>query len=735
MLFGKKNHNLTGLLIKHRLPGRIRITCPAFKYYEDFIDAITQDLLQTEGVQWVKFTPITGNILIYYDEEKLTPELIIERLEIITAPYVFHALKKDREARMEIGVEERKMQEEDIKEKIVNIVATGATIAFSFFSKAPVAATKSLLGRFFTIPSLTALSIGLPIFKNGFDFFIKTGKPNADTLSSTAILASLLAGKDISALTIILLADIAELLTAYTMQRTRKAISEMLSVGEEFVWVLNEKGQEVRTPIDEVKVDDVVVVHNGEKISVDGVVTEGNASVDQSSITGEFLPMVKDPGDKVFAGTVLKSGLLKVKAIKVGDETAVARIIHLVEEATGKKAYIQAFADKFSAAFIPFNFALAILVYFLTKSPARALNMLIIDYSCGARLSTATALSAAICTAASNGILIKGGNYLEMMADSDTLILDKTGTLTEGNPRITSIITIDKNLEEKDVVEFASAAEETSNHPMALSVLNKVRKEGWKIPPHGETHIIVARGVQTTVDRDIIRVGSRKFMEENGIELIYAGEHVTRLVRRGENIIYVAKNDRLVGILGMEDTLRENMKKALNRLRNIGIDDLILLTGDVEQHAEIVAARMAMDSYRANVLPEDKAQVVMQLQSRGTHVIMAGDGINDAPALAYADVGIAMGGNRTDIAIEAADVTITGDDPLMIPAALRMARGTMNIIRENFAVTIVVNTLGLVLASIGILPVFWGAVLHNATTVVVVLNSARLLFFDFSRGR
>jgi cation-transporting P-type ATPase C len=263
--------------------------------------------------------------------------------------------------------------------------------------------------------------------------------------------------------------------------------------------------------------------------------------------------------------------------------------------------------------------------------------------------------------------------------------------------------------------------------------VEKVRRNGWQIPAHHDSHVHTARGVQTTVTDRIIRVGSRRFMQENAIELAPATEAVNRLVRAGENIVYVAEDDRLLGVLGIQDALRENMKKAINRLRHTGIDDIVLLTGDVEQHAEIIADRMTVDSYRAEAMPDDKAETVLKLQSKGTHVVMVGDGINDAPALAYADVGIAMGGTRTDIAMEAADITVTGDDPLMIPAVIQLADRTMQTIRQNFAAAVGVNTVGLVLASIGVLPVFWGAVLHNSCTVAVVLNSSRLLFHDVER--
>ena len=582
---------------------------------------------------------------------------------------------------------------------------------------------------------MTTISLAVPIFKSGLESLRSNLRPNADTLSATAILASLIGGRDVSALTIICLADIAELLTAYTMDRTRRAIRDMLSVGEEHVWRIRVDGSEEKVPLEELRPSDRIMVHAGEKISVDGMVESGEAAVDQASITGEFMPMAKSAGDEVFAGTVVKSGRIVIRAEKVGDQTAVARIVHLVEEAAHRKAPIQAYADRFSAQFIPLNFSLAILVYAITKSFTRALNMLIIDYSCGVRLSTATALSATICTAARNGVLIKGGNYIEILSEVDTLILDKTGTLTEGRPQVMSIIPLLAGTQPDEVIAYAAAAEETSTHPMAVAIQEKVRRAGHRVPQHSETMVHVARGVETRVNGNRVRVGSRRFMQESGVNLHGSEEAVSKLVRRGENIMYVARDEALVGIVGVQDALRENMKKALNRLRNSGMDDIILLTGDVEQHAEIIATRMAMDRYQAEVLPEDKAETVLQLQSKGVRVVMVGDGVNDAPALAYADVGVAMGGTRTDIAMEAADITIAGDDPLMIPAVINLADKTMGVVRENFAVAIGVNSIGLVLASIGVLPVFWSAVLHNACTVAVVINSSRLLFHDMNKGK
>jgi cation-transporting P-type ATPase C len=716
--------------ILHQLPGRVRIGCRALRYLAAESREIRQRLEDLVPVRSAHVSIITENVLIHYDSSQVTLDDIIDQAESVLGGYSLQAYKSERSVQDAVTVNERRLQEEPISDMLVRIGVTTATLGYPLLSKRVMKSPKTILGRFATLPALTALSLAMPILRSGWNSLVTRGRPNADTLSATAILASILAGRGWSALTIIWLADIAELLTAYTMGRTRRAIREMLSVGEDIVWRLREDGTEERVQLAELAVDDRIMVHTGEKISVDGVVTSGEAAVDQASITGEFMPLAKATGDEVYAGTVVKSGRIVVHARRVGDQTAVARIVHLVEEATHRKAAVQSIADRASAQLIPVNFLLAGIVYFATRNVGRALSMLIIDYSCGIRLSTATALSAAICTAARNGILVKGSNYLELLSEADTLIFDKTGTMTEGRPQVTSVILVDDRVSTQDLLRVAAAAEESSTHPLAVAVLDKVRRAGLTVPPHTNTHVHPARGVETEVGGRHVSVGSRRFMQERGVDLTAVAEPVHRLARTGESIIYVADDDGLLGVLGVQDSLRENMKKTINRLRHIGMDDIILLTGDVEQHAEIVAARMSMDRYEAEVMPDDKAETVLKLQSRGTHVVMVGDGINDAPALAYADVGIAMGGTRTDIAMEAADITVTGDNPLMIPAVVHLANKTMRVVRQNFLTAIGINSLGILLSAVGVLPVFWGAVLHNSCTVAVVLNSSRLLLHD-----
>ncbi len=721
--------------VMHHIKGRIRIHCGALYYLKEY----EQDILSKVGklyyVRQVKISIITGNILVHYDPGDINPDLIPGNIEEIISLFSIPAYKRERKEKSRITVNERRLQEEPVNKLLINVIAGAGSLVFALLTKKGKAGSTSIPERLFGFTALSSISLSMPILKSGFESLRENGKPNADTLSSAAILASLISGNGISALTIILLADTAELLTAYSMSKTRKAISEMLSTGEKYVWKLLDNKNLLKIPADDLKKGDRIVVHTGEIISVDGYVEKGSSLVDESSITGEFMPKERKVNDKVFAGSSVKSGTITVFAEKIKEETAAAKIIHMVEEASQYKAQVQNMADRFSAQLIPLNFALGTIVYLITGSPVRALNMLVIDYSCGIRLSTATALTAAISTGARNGILIKGSNYLEMLAETETLIFDKTGTLTEGNPEVKSIIPLMKGISEKELLSLAAAAEETSTHPIAHSILNAMKVRGYRVPKHTEIEVFVAKGVKTEVKQQVIRVGNAKFMKESNIPLDVTSHAVSKLMLRGENFIYVAKGDVIAGMIGIMDPLRENMKKSLNRLRNLQIDDIILLTGDVEQQAEMVASRMMFDRFESELLPEDKVKFALRLQSKGYMVAMIGDGINDGPALAYADVGIALGSKRTDLAVEAADITIQSDDPLTIPAVIKLSRNTMSIIRQNFATSIGVNSIGLVLGAMGVLPVFWGAFLHNMTTLAVVSNSLRLFFFNMNKNK
>ena len=715
--------------ILHEIRGRIRIKSRALKYLGIHKEEITKQLMQVHYIQSVEISSITGTILVYFDNFSLTGENLISLLQNTLNTYLVDIYKNEKKQISNKYVIERRLQEESPQEIIKNI---GAAVLLLLLPNPKTKLTG--IRRLFNYKTLSTVSLALPVLKNGIYSLIQNKRPNADTLSSTAIVSSIILGSERTALTIMILEKFAELLTVYTMKKTRGVIKDMLSVGENYVWKQSDDGNTAKkVPIEEISKGDFILVQTGEKISVDGTIEKGEAIIDQSAITGEYMPVTKKAGEEVFAGTLLKSGNVTVKAEKVGDDRTASRIIKLVEDAAFNKADIQSYADTFSAQLIPLNFLLAGIVYVSTKNLQKALSMLVIDYSCGIRLSTATAFSASINTAAKNGILIKGSNYLEELSRSDTVIFDKTGTITEGKPKIQTLKTFGKNMKDNRMLALAAAAEETSSHPLASAILNEIKNRGLKIPKHKESVIKVARGIETFVNKDIIRVGSLKYMEENDISLEVASDIVKGMQNRGEIVIYVAKNNDLIGVIGVSDPPRENIKKAMNRLRNQGIDDIVLLTGDLRQQAETIASRMSMDRYESELMPEDKAKDILKFRSIGSKVIMIGDGINDAPALSYANVGIALGSSRTDIAMEAADVTITSDDPLLIPGVIGLAKNTVKIIKQNFAMAIGINSFALVLGATGLLPAIYSSILHNSITILVVGNSLRLLKYDVNK--
>ena len=715
--------------ILHEIRGRIRIKSRALKYLGIHKEEITKQLMQVHYIQSVEISSITGTILVYFDNFSLTGENLISLLQNTLNTYLVDIYKNEKKQISNKYVIERRLQEESPQEIIKNI---GAAVLLLLLPNPKTKLTG--IRRLFNYKTLSTVSLALPVLKNGIYSLIQNKRPNADTLSSTAIVSSIILGSERTALTIMILEKFAELLTVYTMKKTRGVIKDMLSVGENYVWKQSDDGNTAKkVPIEEISKGDFILVQTGEKISVDGTIEKGEAIIDQSAITGEYMPVTKKAGEEVFAGTLLKSGNITVKAEKVGDDRTASRIIKLVEDAAFNKADIQSYADTFSAQLIPLNFLLGGIVYVSTRNLQKALSMLVIDYSCGIRLSTATAFSASINTAAKNGILIKGSNYLEELSRSDTVIFDKTGTITEGKPKIQTLKTFGKNMKDNRMLALAAAAEETSSHPLASAILNEIKNRGLKIPKHKESVIKVARGIETFVNKDIIRVGSLKYMEENDISLEVASDIVKGMQNRGEIVIYVAKNNDLIGVIGVSDPPRENIKKAMNRLRNQGIDDIVLLTGDLRQQAETIASRMSMDRYESELMPEDKAKDILKFRSIGSKVIMIGDGINDAPALSYANVGIALGSSRTDIAMEAADVTITSDDPLLIPGVIGLAKNTVKIIKQNFAMAIGINSFALVLGATGLLPAIYSSILHNSITILVVGNSLRLLKYDVNK--
>ena len=711
--------------VMHNLPGRLRLAAAGLKYLQEESGEIAAELAGIHGVRRARVTPCTGGVLLEYDEDVLDTLELAEQTDLVLARHAMAALRAQHAETGDEPAETPMTTARLVKRLAVN---AGALALGNTLFTAPLMG--GALANFTSLEALASLGLSAPMAKSAWEGLRRDMRPNADFLTVTSIVASLMLGNAHSALMILALSDLAELMTSYTIERTRSSIKKMLSADEGEAWKVMPDGKLERRPINQISAGDTVAVHTGEKISVDGKVVSGAAVVDQSSITGEFVPVEKREGDEVFAGTVVKNGNIHVQAAKVGDQTVISRIVGMVEASELKKAPIQRYADKFSNYLVPLNFLLCLSVWLVTKNAQKALKMLVIDYSCGIKLSTATAFSAAINTAVRQGVLIKGGTFIEQMSGANTVLLDKTGTITEGKPRIVSMAVLKDGMTQKDVLSYAMAAEETSTHPLAGAIMRYGRQIGVEPFAHGDVVTEVSRGSKTQAAGKTVRVGNLDYMKENGVNAVSPLPGDTGAIPN-----YVGVDDEIVAVLYAMDSPRENVRRAINALRYDGVGDIELLTGDMESQAKTVAEQVGADGYRAQLLPEQKAEAVLKLQVQGNGVVMVGDGINDAPALAYADVGISMGSKSTDIAMETSDVIINRDDPMMIPELRRLSRATMRIVHQNFALVIAINSVGLILGAASGISVMMSALLHNSSTILVVANSLRLMFMKPRDGR
>ncbi|MGG4044316.1 heavy metal translocating P-type ATPase [Paenibacillus favisporus] len=512
--------------------------------------------------------------------------------------------------------------------------------------------------------------------------------------------------------------------------RTSEAIKSLMGLQAKTALVVRD-GQEMTIPVDEVIVGDMVLVRPGDKVPVDGVVLDGTSSVDESMLTGESLPVEKTAGDSVIGATINKNGMLRIKATKVGKETALAQIIKVVEEAQGSKAPIQRVADVISGIFVPIVVGIAVvafLVWYFLVTPGefaealeKAIAILVIACPCALGLATPTSIMAGSGRAAELGILFKGGEHLEQTHKIDAIILDKTGTVTKGKPELTDVLT---ELDEEDFLRFVGAAEKNSEHPLAEAIVTGIQERNISLPGTEAFEAIPGYGIQAVVEGKELLIGTRRLMEKYDVDAMHAYESMSRLEETGKTAMLVAIDKQYAGMVAVADTIKETSKEAVQRLKGMGIQ-VIMITGDNERTAKAIAAQVGIDHVRAEVLPEGKAEEVKALQAQGKTVAMVGDGINDAPALATADIGMAIG-TGTDVAMEAADVTLMRGDLTSIPDAIYMSRKTMSNIRQNLFWALGYNTLGIPIAAIGLLAPWVAGAAMALSSVSVVMNALRL---------
>jgi len=477
-----------------------------------------------------------------------------------------------------------------------------------------------------------------------------------------------------------------------------------------------------------VQIGDDVVIHDHVAIPVDGDVVDGEAVVDQSAITGETLPVSIVAGSTVHAGSVVLRGRLIVRARAVGNQTTIGRIISRVEEAQHDRAPIQTVGENFSRRFVPISFIVSAITLALTGDVRRAMTMLLIACPCAVGLATPTAISAAIGNGARRGILIKGGSHLEQAGRVDAFVFDKTGTLTVGRPVVTNIIALHDDWRPEQVLAYAASSELHSRHPLAEAVIRSTEERRITIPPHEECEVLVGLGMRTWADGRTLLLGSPSLLRSENVEVSReAADWVDKLRRQAETPLLLAVDETLVGLISLRDEIRSEAPDVLKKLRSNGIRRIVMLTGDHPDIAKVVAGELNIDEWRAEVMPEEKLEVVRQLQDEGYIVGMVGDGINDAPALAAANIGIAMGLAGTDVAVETADVALANDDLRRLLDVGDLGTRAVEVIRQNYGMSIAVNAAGLLIGAGGALSPVLAAILHNASSVAVVANSSRLI--------
>ena len=608
------------------------------------------------------------------------------------------------------------------------------------------------------ILTLPVMIIGKKFFTSGFKALVK-GHPNMDSLvslgTSAAFLYSVYATVRIfngeadfamalyyeSAAVILTLITLGKYFEAVSKGKTSEAIKTLMGLAPKTARVMRE-GKEVEIPIDAVEVGDQLVVRPGEKIAVDGVIVEGRTSIDEAMLTGESLPVEKEVGDQVIGASINQNGTITYEATKVGKDTVLSQIITLVENAQGSKAPIAKMADKISGIFVPIVIGLAILSglawYFLGQESwvfalTITISVLVIACPCALGLATPTAIMVGTGKGAENGVLIKSGEALETTHSIQTVVLDKTGTITEGKPKVTDIITL-ADLSENDLLGLAASAEVGSEHPLGEAIVREALNRQLTLEKTSHFQAIPGHGISVSIEEKTVLLGNLKLMSDNQIELGHLETSAHQLASQGKTPMYLALDNEIQGIVAVADTLKVNSKEAVRTLQQMGLE-VVMMTGDNKQTAEAIAREVGIKRVLSDVLPEDKAFHVSELQKEGKKVAMVGDGINDAPALAQADIGMAIG-SGTDVAIESADIVLMHSDLTDVPTAIELSRATIKNIKENLFWAFAYNVLGIPVA-MGLLHIFGGPLLNpmiagaamSFSSVSVLLNALRLKRF------
>ena len=618
-----------------------------------------------------------------------------------------------------LGVYEELLQSRDFLK-----VGFGAMLAFVGFLVEQYSPDRIMVSRALILASV-AIN-GLPVIVGAIKGILEK-RVNVDELLSLAIIASLLAGEFLTAAVVSSIMVLGALIEEATAESARKSIQTLIKVSPKKATVLTGGGMKT-VPVEEVRVGDILLVKPGEQVPVDGVVTEGSSSLDESAITGEAMPREKKAGDAVYAGTLSHNGLLRIRAERVGENTTLGQVIRLVSEAEAHKPKTIALIDRFAKYFTPLILGCALAAWMFTGDFSRAVAVLIVGCPCALILAVPTATVAAIGRAARAGVLVKGGQHIENVALADTIFFDKTGTLTEGNPRVDEIVP-SEGIAGDELLRHAASVECNSTHPLARAVIQAAHYAKITINAARDLFTEIGLGVRGSVDGNLVEVGSVYLNGGLGGVPVSLQSRLQAIKEQGATPLMVYRDKQPIGFLSVSDRVRRGASKTVAELHKLGLTEIGILSGDHEKSVDLVGRQVGISRLWSGLKPDDKLRVIREKQQGGARIIYVGDGINDAPALAVADTGIAMGAKGTEVALETADIALMGDDIAKLPFLIALGRRMLFIIKLNIAFGLVFNLISVLAGASGLISPIMGAVVHNVGSVLVVLSSASIGFF------
>ncbi|MCP4114573.1 MAG: cation-translocating P-type ATPase [Desulfobacteraceae bacterium] len=709
------------LEVKHAIARRLRFKAKVIRFNPEAANDVVGALEGLPGITGLRANPKSASLVIRYDNA------VVSENAVIAAVRDYFAGKAEKKVQCACAKASDKTSGKDaIRSNAIRFAGLSAVTA-GVFVKETILGGVIAQGLFTPLGVVVALA-AIPLIKRGLDQ-IKEKRFSLEVFLGASILIACGAGEALAALEILWITSGGELLQSWITEKSRRSIRDILQVTAKNTYLLVD-GVEVEVPVSDVRQGDTVVLHTGEKISVDGEIIKGEAVVDESPINGRSETIVRKVEDKVFAGTFVRQGVIFVRADEVGDKTYLSRVLTMVEDSMENKAPVEGVADKLAANLIKASFVVTLGTYLATASLWRAFTvMLVMACPCATILSASTAISAAISAAAKRNILIKGGRYLEEAGKADVVCFDKTGTLTTNQPIIQEMINV-SDVDDNEIIQLACSAEMHNFHPIAMAIKTEAERRGVSPIVHDVCEYILGRGVRSEIHGREILIGSRKMMEKFSIDTSNVNEKLGEFKQRGLTTIFIARDKRLAGVMGFANQDRPDIEKVIAYLRGNGVENTVMITGDEEFTAKHLASKLNMTKCYHSVMPEDKASIVNKLKNEDNQVLMVGDGINDALALAEADIGIAMGAGGSEVAIEAADIALVRDDLNGIAYVHSLSQQTLKVVHQNFWIATGSNVVGVVLGALGILSPVTAGLIHITHTAGIMLNSSRLLGYN-----